>query len=339
MRRAPWLLLPLLAAGCMASPEPGDASPSPTASDQPSIAAGNWTTRPALPTPRTELACAVAGGKLYALGGFNAQAAPIGLLEAYDLATTTWTRAADYPIAVHHLGLVAHKGALYAFGGHTGTQVFVATNAAFRYDPATNAWTPETTLPRARGAFAIVLFGDEAYLVGGTDSQRPGSSIYAVTDVYNLTTKTWRVGPALAEPREHFAGAAAQGVVVVAGGRMLTLGSNVGTTDSLQAGATSWTREPKMPSARGGIAAASWADTVVVFGGEHSSGTHDEAEGFNVTSRRWVEYAPMPSARHGLCAAAAPDGLHVVGGGPQPAYTVSGQHEVLLPGVSTSSSG
>ena len=300
---------------------------------------GTWTSQAALPTPRTELACAVVAGKLFAVGGFNAQAAPVGTVEAFDFAQKTWTRTADYPVAAHHLALVGHQGSLYGFGGHTGTQVFVATNAAFRYDPASNAWTPETTLPRPRGAFAIALRADEVFLIGGTDSQRPGSTIHSATDVYNLTTRSWRVGPALAEPREHLAGASALGVVVAAGGRMLTLASNVATTEVLAPDAAAWTREDKMPTARGGIAAASWADQVIIFGGEHASGTHDEAEAFNATSKRWVTYPPMPSARHGLCAAAGPDGVHVVGGGPHPAYSVSGQHEVLRPAPPIPSSG
>ena len=337
--RRPWLILLLLgASACLGPPTADDpASPGPT-SEPPVTHPGRWTTRAALPTPRTELACAIVGANLYALGGFNAQAAPVPTVEAYDLSQNTWSRVADYPVAAHHLGVIGHKGILYGFGGHTGTQLFVATNTAFRYDPGTNAWTPETTLPRARGAFAIALRDDTVYLVGGTDSQGPGSTIHAVSDVYNLTTKQWSTGPSLTEPREHLAGAAADNAVVVAGGRRLSFATNTGATDSLTIGATQWTREEPM-TARGGVAASGWNDQVFVFGGEEASGTFDEAEGFSVTTRKWVSYASMPTARHGLCAATAPDGIHVVGGGPQPAYTVSGAHEVLLPTDSTPSSG
>lgn len=288
----------------------------------------NWTTRAELPTPRTEVACAALNEKIYVVGGFNQNNLALPQFDAYDPKTDSWSRGADYPIAIHHTGLIAHGGALYVLGGYTGSFPFVGTTLAMKYDPATNSWTPETSLPRARGAHAVLYLQGEAHLIGGAP-QQPGTETYRSTDVYNFTTRTWRAGPELAETKEHLAGTVIVETFVVAGGRRMSL-NNLNTTETLAPGQTAWTRRAPMPTARGGIAAAPLGhDYAVFFGGERSGGTFVEAEGFHAATGSWVSFPPMPHGRHGLCAATLEDGIHVIAGGPQPGLTVSGHHEVL----------
>ena len=86
-----------------------------------------------------------------------------------------------------------------------------------------------------------------------------------------------------------------------------------------------------MPTARGGIAAATIGTRIFVFGGEATTGTYNTAEMYDPAKNTWVKIDPMPTARHGLTAQAVRGGILVVGGGPQPGFTYSGVNELLDP--------
>ncbi|HEX9816228.1 MAG TPA: kelch repeat-containing protein [Candidatus Thermoplasmatota archaeon] len=323
MRIGPALLLPLLLSACLTSPN------DPSRSDQPNDTGliGTWTVRKDMPIPRTEVTCAAHKETIYVVGGFDATNTATTHFHKYDAGADTWTALASFPVAIHHTGLIARDDGLYAFGGYTGSFPFAGTNTVWHYDPDSNQWNLFTTLPRLRGAHATAALEDHVYLIGGAP-QQPGAETYNNVDIYDFKTNTFRTGPSLSATREHLAGAAAAESVVAVGGRRMSL-SNFGTTETLAADATSWTKAADMPTPRGGIAAATWNDSVFVFGGEGTQGTFDETESFDVTSGTWSTWPVTPHARHGLCAAALADGIHVIGGGPEPGLSVSAYHEVL----------
>jgi hypothetical protein len=211
-----------------------------------------------------------------------------------------------------------------------GTLPFVGVNTVLRYDTTQDAWTMEATLPRSRGAHAAVLAHDEVYLVGGA-AQQPGNQAYAAVDVYHLATKAWRQAPDLSRPREHLAGAAANGTVAAVGGRLFTFTSNSDALDLLTPGAARWAEGAPMPTPRGGLAATSWNDRIIAVGGEGSGGTFADVEAFDATTGTWTRLPGLPTPRHGLCAVATAHGLHVIAGGPQPGFSASTAHELLAP--------
>jgi len=86
-----------------------------------------------------------------------------------------------------------------------------------------------------------------------------------------------------------------------------------------------------MPTARSGIAAAVLNGEVLVFGGETTSGTFDEAEAYDPKSDRWRSYAPLPTARHGLGAANVLGRIYVIAGGTTPGGSASSLNEILSP--------
>ena len=280
-----------------------------------------------MPIPRTEVTCAGHDETIYVLGGFDATNTATNHFHRYDAATDTWSALTGFPVAIHHTGLIGRDDGIYAFGGYTGSFPFAGTNAVWRYAPATDDWNLVTTLPRLRGAHATALLDDRAYLIGGAP-QQPGAETYDSVDIFDFTTRTFQPGPTLAATREHLAAASAADTVVAVGGRRMSL-ANFATTETLRADAGSWATQPDMPTPRGGIAAASWASSIFVFGGEGSQGTYDETESFDVTTQTWTSWPVTPHARHGLCAVPLSDGIHVIGGGPEPGLSVSDHHEVL----------
>jgi N-acetylneuraminic acid mutarotase len=92
----------------------------------------------------------------------------------------SWTEQAPYPIAVSGHAVVSQGGNVYSFGGIVNNS---AIANAYKYDPATNTWTPIASLPAPRGWFSGASDGTYIYLLGGVDQN------------FNTTATLWRYDP------------------------------------------------------------------------------------------------------------------------------------------------
>nr|MBA2296943.1 galactose oxidase [Actinomycetota bacterium] len=65
-----------------------------------SVAAGGsaWELHAPLPEPRTEVAAAVAGGTIVAVGGFRSSGANSARADAYSISGDRWSRLPDLPL-------------------------------------------------------------------------------------------------------------------------------------------------------------------------------------------------------------------------------------------------
>ncbi|GEM_PF-3686839 len=76
-----------------------------------------WQSKAPMPTPRAALAVAVAGGKLYALGGYAGNLIPLATVEVYDPASNRWSAHAPLPTPRFGLAAAVVGNTLYALGG------------------------------------------------------------------------------------------------------------------------------------------------------------------------------------------------------------------------------
>jgi hypothetical protein len=149
-----------------------------------------WTSRAAMPTARSRLLGAVVGGKLYAIGGYNA--GYLTVVEAYDPLTDSWSTRAPLPAARVTDGTNATvvNDRIYVVGGETPSY----QAEVFEYNPASNSWIQCTDVPTpgVRG-FTAALNG-RIHAVGA----HQGTGAYAaVNEVGTLSTL---VGSVTAEP-------------------------------------------------------------------------------------------------------------------------------------------
>ena len=86
-----------------------------------------------------------------------------------------------------------------------------------------------------------------------------------------------------------------------------------------------------IPTARSGIAAAVLQGRIFVVGGEATTGTFHQVEGYEPTSNRWTSHTRMPTPRHGLGAAVHAGRMYVISGGPTPGGSYSAANEVFTP--------
>jgi non-specific serine/threonine protein kinase len=279
-----------------------------------------WVSLATMPTPRTEVAAAVADGRIVVVGGF-APGATVGTTEIYDVAGDDWSAGPDLPVAVNHAMAASFDGEAYVFGGTTGDGEI--SDGAFVLREG--AWQTLPAMPEPRTAGGAAVADGLIYVVGGIGPE-------GVTDrtlVFDAASGRWSVTEGLGRPREHMGVAAVEDRVYAVGGRAGTL-VGFGDVEVLDPGTGSWSPLPDMPTPRGGMAATATSNGfVVAAGGEEEGGTFDEVEAFDVDAEEWVALPPMPTARHGVGVVAVGTTVYVIAGGVDPGLSFSGAVESI----------
>jgi hypothetical protein len=166
-------------------------------------AADNWPGNPAgeiLPG-----GFAVAGNKLYIIGGFqNSTNMTQGMWQFDPNAAvgSRWLQRANYPVARGYVPAAGIGGIIYTGGGSdTDGTTLSDTTDSFKYDPATDIWTSIAPIPRATGETrAIPVAGKMWVMGGGRTAPNPGTEV----DVFNPASGTWTTASAFVTPRRNF---------------------------------------------------------------------------------------------------------------------------------------
>ena len=304
------LVLPLLAALLAAGNGDGRAS-------------AGWQRHAPLPLARTEVAAAVAGGELVAVGGFLADGATSARADAYSPSGNRWRRLPDLPVAVNHAMAASDGRRVYVVGGYAGAiDAGHAVRGAWVLDGGRWRTLPRPPERRAAGGAAIV--GGLLYVVGGIGP----NGLARQTLVYDIGRRRWSPAPG-PTPREHLAVTAAGGRIYALGGRLAGIDTNLGTLQSYSPGARRWLDLSPVPHARGGTGAAVLRGRIVSIGGEEPGGTISSVYAYDIATARWAQLDDLPTPRHGLGVATLGGRVYAVGGGPQPGLYVSDANESI----------
>ena len=173
------------------------------------------TSLPSYTIPTYFHASAYLNGKIYRIAG-----RAIGTdfhVEVYNIATNTWSMAANYPFANHSLMAAALGNYIYAGGGNA------SPSNAWRYDPNTDTWTAISDLPAGRSAAASGAYNGRWILAGGDVN----FAISTSTIAWDPATNTWSDLPNMIQARDYLAGAVAdQSFYAVAGSSAPGTGTN-----------------------------------------------------------------------------------------------------------------
>ncbi len=135
-------------------------------------------------------------GKLYVAGGRTGQGSGntcVNTVLVYDPASKQWSYAAPLPEELGAVGLAAHGGYLYSFGGIYEPYWWGwPVSSAYRYNPTNNSWTRLADMPIARSNFGIAVIGDKIYCAGGNIHWPNATSR---VDVYDTVAGTWSTAP------------------------------------------------------------------------------------------------------------------------------------------------
>src|SRR5919106_2373468 len=69
-----------------------------------------WTDGAPMPTPRTEVTAAVLRNDIYVIGGFDESGQVTDIVEVYNIANNTWSKASPLPEPLHHTAAASYNG-------------------------------------------------------------------------------------------------------------------------------------------------------------------------------------------------------------------------------------
>lgn len=171
---------------------------------------GNWTAvSDRLPQPAGHFATATDEGRVFVLGGVSSEgclsASFVGTLENGRL---RWLPLPDLPSSVGYGAAAVVAGRVYVIGGlrHPSDRAAQAEVWSLPVTPAPAAregWRREPDLPSG-GVFIAAAggLGAELFVVGGLGIDASGNYLPRDTlGIFSVTTRTWRSGASLPEPR------------------------------------------------------------------------------------------------------------------------------------------
>ncbi|MBS2021521.1 MAG: cadherin-like domain-containing protein [Deltaproteobacteria bacterium] len=244
---------------------------------------GTFTTLTALPSARSS-ACAVAyNGFLYVIGGSPAannssvlvtHLKADGTLEAISGSASVWTALTNTPNSHDAHSCVVAQGVLYVISGTT-----TAVDAAYVLsDGRLAAWTSRQALPAKRLWFHAVYDSGFIYVVGGSDTSNPQTTVYRGAIDSLLDTLTWTTVTSLPVARQA-AGAAVinHNLYVLGGNSNASVGSGLATvlTAPIYSNGSlgAWTATGSLPGTRAAAGTAVWNDRIYSVGGSTDANT------------------------------------------------------------------
>src|SRR6266511_2012716 len=166
------------------------------------------TSLPSYTIPTYFHATAYLNGKIYRIAG-----RAIGTdfhVEVYNIATNSWSMAANYPFANHSLMAAALGTYIYAGGGNA------SPDKTWRYEPNTDTWDDAAIadLPAGRSAAASGAYNGRWLVAGGDVNFAISTSAIA----WDPATNTWSNLANMVQARDYLGGATAgQSFYAVAG--------------------------------------------------------------------------------------------------------------------------
>ena len=139
-------------------------------------ATDTWTRKANMPTARFAHSTVVAGGKIYAVGGFLWPSQKYSAaLEVYDVDADSWVVKADMPVPrVISRSANMVNDEIYAIGGEPDSMPVLA------YNPATDTWRGISSLPAPSMGVTTARVGDMIYaFAGAPQPYQVSSTVYA----------------------------------------------------------------------------------------------------------------------------------------------------------------
>ncbi len=269
-----------------------------------------WQSRAPLPQARRELASAVVGGLIYAVGGITTSGTS-AQVTAYNPRSNTWSSKASLPSPRQSAdGAAVLGGLLYLPGGMNASDVL--TKTLYAYNPSTNTWISRAAMPVSSGCGGSRTISGKLYVFTGCTGA--AGTTAGLLHRYDPGANSWT--PLRSAPRAHRYPAVGviNGKLYVAGG-VGASGSSLGTLDVYDPVTNTWQTKSAMSTARRGAAGAVVNGMLYVIGGRDNSGLYlGTVEAYNPATNFWVRKTSLPPARSGL-AAAVQDGLIFAIGG------------------------
>jgi N-acetylneuraminic acid mutarotase len=255
------------------------------------LAASNtWATKSPLTPWRGAAGAGVINGIMYLAGG-GARTVYTARVDAYNIATNTWSQVASMPAARSGVdGASVINGKLYVTGGsdRNGMQ----TRTLFVYNPATNSWTRKADMPGPSCGGNHGIIGGQLYVYTGCWAVNYEGAVFFR---YNPSTNTWikRAVP----PADHYLGSGTAiggkfylngGFTPMCGG---TCGGNTHNLDVYNPATNTWT--VRAGTGTYATTAAALNGKLYIIGG-YSEVNNSEVQAYDPMTNTWMSRASLP---------------------------------------------
>lgn len=178
-----------------------------------------WADLPSMAYGREGVGLVELGGFIYAIGGYGGfSAGNLSNMEIHKPGELRWESGPAMTSARAYHTPVVVNGKIYAIGGgkwHRISQRWKYHNAVEEYDAPSRQWTVRANMPTSRGAYAIVVLGEDVYILGGINE-----FVRALDTVerFNTRQNTWEKLRPLLRARHGCRGVVVNGEILVIGG-------------------------------------------------------------------------------------------------------------------------
>jgi hypothetical protein len=179
-----------------------------------------WQEEALMPYPVADFEANVVDGKIYCIGGIDANNVGSKANQVYDPATNTWSEDAPLPTATFDYAMGTCNGKIYVINGIWWESDY-GLDLNQIYNPQNDSWSLGAPPP----------YSTEAWVGAGTDVGAATTGIMAPeriyvfgihTQIYNPVTNSWSLGEAISPSRGGFAVANVNGQLYVMGGSNFT---------------------------------------------------------------------------------------------------------------------
>ncbi|NCC51572.1 MAG: choice-of-anchor D domain-containing protein, partial [Spartobacteria bacterium] len=253
-----------------------------------------WEVMPGLPQARYYPGGDVLDGKMYVVGGNDAENNAVTNVYMFDGAS--WTDVAGLPQALRESAVVTYNGALYSIGGYTGASR--VTNV-YKFNGTT--WTEVAGLPASRFSLGAEVLGGNLIAYGGRDSGG------ALTNVFSFDGSSWTEITGMNPGKFSMGYAAYSGKVYSVAGYTLT-------SATYEFDGSNWSTVSNYPVSSGCavLAGATLDGYMYMYGGQNFSAGLTNA--FRYDGNAWNEIVGLPTAMSSLGASAYDGSVYAFGG-------------------------
>ncbi|MFF2326338.1 MULTISPECIES: carboxypeptidase regulatory-like domain-containing protein [unclassified Streptomyces] len=269
-----------------------------------------WRPVAAYPEPIRLNTAALHEGKVYSVGGYDNNVAPIRRGYVYDPVADAWTRIADMPTALQEPASGFVGGTLYVVGMSDGVSQLYA------YHPGDDKWTRRADLPVPVSSNGASVLGGRLYVLGA-DAQ-----MYS----YAPATDSWTRRADYPEKINRGGCASVAAEIICAGG--VSNSEVLTSVYRFNPAANTWTRAADLPSPAWGMNVAGANGRLQVVGGNGEYLSRAVAE-FDPVTNVWKS---LHDADFTAYYAGGSCGLYQVGGLGQPGTVRGGTRVAVLPG-------
>lgn len=273
------------------------------------MAQGSWSLGNPMPKPKSEMASAIIGDKIYVPAGINFGGS-LNSFYAYDIGNNSWEELPPLPKKVNHIGMAAHDGKLYISCGFKDLFQTKTLTTFWMYDPSTKAYTAKANHPYKRAAHSMITIGDKIYLVGGS-----GEATDKIL-VYTPATDTWEEGlkPFPEPQRDHINLLYKDKKLYVVAGRTKKGAQKACWYYDFKT--EEWVNFATLQLPSGGQAAAILGDEIHIVGGEDlpTNKCFARHDIYNLTTKQWTQGPPLQKTRHGMVSEVYQGKWYVIGG-------------------------